>query len=105
MVTVKSVFGKAVALDSPTVVHVLRRHPETTKLGGLKRCILLTVSSPDYVLAGRYGENIAARMIRTGAFRGKWLVVPYDEGGRVKTAFIVSDVERLIRGRVMLWKR
>ena len=54
---------------------------------------------------GRYGENIAARRIDAGAFVGKWLMVPYEECGRVKTAFIASRVEKIMKRGVVLWKR
>lgn len=101
--SVKSVFGNDVILDS-IVKQVLRRHPEMTKLRDLKESISLAVASPDFVFAGRYGENIAARKIEAKAFKGKWMMVPYEEGGRVKTAFIVSSVEKIIR-RAVLWKR
>lgn len=97
--SVKSVFGNDVILDLSIVKQVLKRHPETAKLRDLKEGISLAVASPDFVFAGRYGENIAARKIEDGAFEGKWMMVPYKEGGRVKTAFIVSDVEKIIRRR------
>lgn len=102
--SVKSVFENDVILDS-IVKQVLRRHPETAKLRDLKEGISLAVASPDFVFAGRYGENIAARKIEAGTFEGKWMMVPYEEGGRVKTAFIVSSVEKIIRRRAVLWKR
>ena len=104
MKSVKSVFGKDVILGLSIVKQVLRRHPETAKLQDLKEDISLAVASPDFVFAGRYGENIAARKIEPGACKGKWMMVPYEEGGRVKTAFIVSSVEKIIRRRAVQWK-
>lgn len=103
MKSIKSVFGKDVVLDSSIVERVLRRHPEMAKLRDLKESISLAVACPDSVFRGRYGENIAARKIETGAFEGRWMMVPYEEGGRVKTAFIVSNVEKV--KKVVLWKR
>ncbi|KUO39039.1 MAG: hypothetical protein AVW05_02410 [Hadesarchaea archaeon DG-33] len=105
MKSVKSVFGNDVILDSSIVERVLRRHLEMAKLQDLEEIISLAVASPDFVFAGRYGENIAARKIEAGTFEGKWMMVPYEEGGRVKTAFIVSSVEKIIRRRAVLWKR
>ena len=105
MGSVKSVFGNHVILDLSIVEQVLRRHPEMAKLGDLKEGISLAVASPDFVFAGKYGENIAARKLEAGAFKGKWMMVPYEESGRVKTAFMVSNVEKTIRRRVVLWKR
>ena len=100
----KSVLGNEVILDATVIQHILKRHPELKKLQNLEEAILLAVASPDFVFSGRYGENIAARKVKTGAFRGKWIVVPYDEGGGIKTAFIISNVEKIKRRRVMLWK-
>jgi len=82
----------------------LKRHPELKKLQNLEENILLTVASPDFVLGGRYEESIAVKKLKMGAFKGKWIVVPYEEGGGTKTAFIVSNVKKIKRGRVVLWK-
>lgn len=103
MGSTKSVFGNAVTLDTTVIQHILKRHPELKKLENLDGYILLTVASPDFVFEGRYEENIAAKKIKTGAFKNKWIVVPYDESGRVKTAFIISNVDRIKRRRVVLW--
>lgn len=100
----KSVFGDKVALDTTVPQHILKRHPELKKLQNLEWDILRTVASPDFVFGGRYGENIAVKKIKTGVFKGKWIVVPYDEGGGIKTAFIISSVGRIKRMRVVLWK-
>lgn len=105
MRSVKSVFGNNVILDLSIIKQVLRRHPEMAKLGDLKENISLAVASPDFVFAGKYGENIAARKIEAGAFKGKWVMVPYEEDGKVKTAFMVSNVEKTIRRGIVLWKR
>ena len=102
---VKSVFGNEVTLDSAVVKHVLKRHPELKNLRDLKESISLTITSPDFVFEGRYGESIAARRIEAGMFRGKWLMVPYEEHGRVKTAFIASRAERIFKRGIALWKR
>ena len=103
MKSIKSVFGNDVVLDSSTVKQILRGHPEMAKLQDLKESISLAVACPDFVFAGRYREHIAARKIEAGAFEGRWMMVPYEEGGRVKTAFIVSNVEKV--KKVVLWKR
>ena len=104
MRSTKSIFGNEVVLSPSVIQHILKRHPELKKIQNLEDGILLTVASPDFVFAGRYQENIAAKKVRTEAFKEKWIVVPYDEGGVVKTAFITSDVGRIKRGRVVLWK-
>jgi hypothetical protein len=101
----KSVFGSEVALDASVIKHVLKRHPEMKKLRDLKGSVSLTITSPDFVFEGRYGESIAARKIEAGAFRGRWMMVPYEEGGRVKTAFIASKVQKILKRGIVLWKR
>ncbi|MBA7502614.1 hypothetical protein ES706_01207 [subsurface metagenome] len=73
------------------------------KLRDLKESISLAVACPDFVFGGKYGKNIAARKIEAEALEGRWMMVPYEEGGRVKTAFIVSNVEKV--KKVVLWKR
>jgi len=103
--SVKSVFGSKVILDTAVVKHVLKRHPEMKRLRNLKGSISLTITSPDFVFEGRYGENIAARRIEAGTFKDKWMMVPYEEYGRVKTAFIASKVEKLLKRGILLWKR
>jgi len=102
--SLKSVFGSEVTLDTAVVKHVLKRHPEMKRLRDLKGSISLTITSPDFVFKGRYGENIAARRIEAGVFEGKWMMVPYEEYGRVKTAFLASKVEKILK-RGILWKR
>jgi len=101
--SIKSVFGKDVVLDSSTVKQILRRHPEMAKLRDLKESISLAVACPDFVFRGKYGEHIAARKIEAEAFEGRWMIVAYEEGGRVKTAFVISSVEKI--KKVVLWKR
>ena len=102
---IKSVFDSEVTIDAAVIKHILIRHPEMRKLRDLEGSISLTITSPDFVFEGRYGENIAARKIRAGAFRGKWMMVPYEEGGRAKTAFIASKVEKIMKRGIVLWKR
>lgn len=104
MRSTRSVFGNEVTLDTTVLQHILKRHPELKKLQNLEGDILFTVASPDFVFGGKYEENIAARKIKAGAFKGKWIVVPYDESGQIKTAFIISNVEKIKRERVVLWK-
>jgi len=67
--------------------------------------ISLTIADPDFVFEGRYGENIAVRKIEETVPKDTWIVVPYTENGKVKTTFIISNIEKIIRRRAMLWKR
>jgi len=102
---VKSVFGNEITLDAAVIKHILKRHPEIGKLRNIEEAISRTIASPDFVFEGRYGETIAARRIKEEAFEGAWMMVPYEEGGRVKTTFIVSNIKKMIRRRAVLWKR
>lgn len=67
--------------------------------------VVTAVSEPDFVLAGKYGENIAVKRIVAGYFSGKWLLVPYQEGGDVSTVSATSQIEKMVGGRLILWKR
>ena len=60
-----------------------------------------TVEDPDYVILGAYGEHIAIRKYE----ESKYLVVPYTDGGEVKTAFITTKVNKMLTKRRLLWKR
>mgnify|MGYP007084791643 CR=1 FL=1 len=93
---VKSVFGNEIVLDAAVIKHILKRHPEIGKMQDIEEAISLTIASPDFVFEGRYGETIAARRIKEEAFKGAWMMVPYEEGGRVKTTFIVSNIEKIV---------
>ena len=37
-------------------------------------------------------------------YGAKYIIVPYDEGDEVRTAFITSDVDRILR-RGILWRQ
>jgi len=103
--SIESVFGNEVVLNTSTIEHVLKRHPEFKKFHDLEESIVSVAVPPDLVLAGRYGENIAAKKIMAGISKDKWLMVPYEEDGMVKTVFVVSDVEKLTKKRFVLWRR
>jgi len=102
--SIKSVFGNDVILDDTVIKHVLKRHPEIGKLQNIDEKISLAIADPDFVFEGRYGENIAVRKIEE-TVKDTWIVAPYTENGKVKTTFIVSNIEKIIRRRAMLWKR
>jgi len=56
------------------------------------------------VARGRHGEHIAIRYLGITPYGAKYIIVPYDEGGEVRTAFITSDVDRILKRRV-LWRQ
>ncbi len=97
-------FGKRVTLTGAGLEHILLRHPELGRIQGLADMILMAVEMPELVVAGRHGEHIAAKRMGIAGFKGKYLVVAYDDGGEVKTAFVTGRIEKIVRRRV-LWKR
>ncbi|MBC7218538.1 MAG: hypothetical protein H5T49_00160 [Hadesarchaea archaeon] len=104
LILTQSVFDNEVRLDFSTLRIVLSRHPEMAKVKQLDREVISAVSEPDYVLAGRHGENIAVRRIAAGFLRGGCLLVPYREGGEVCTVSAAKR-EKPLGGRLILWKR
>ncbi|MGC8816299.1 MAG: hypothetical protein ACP5PX_00550 [Candidatus Hadarchaeum sp.] len=105
MVTVQSVFDNDVNLDLVTLRVVLSRHPEMARLERLDQAVVAAVAEPDFVLAGRYGENLAVKRTGDGPSRGGWLVVPYREGEGVSTVFVTKRMEKMLERRLILWKR
>jgi hypothetical protein len=89
-----------VTLSKEAVNHMMSRHIELSSISDLAGAIRNTVEEPDYVVLGLHGEHIAVRRYQTS----NYLVVPYREGGEVKTAFITSNMTKLLR-REVIWKR
>jgi len=82
----------------------LVRHPELKRIRNLPNEIAETINRPEYIVRGLHGEHIAVRNIGLTLYGSKHLIVPYDEGGEVRTAFITSDVDRILKRRI-LWKQ
>lgn len=95
----RSVLGNKVSLSKDALNHILGRHGELEAMHDLVNEIGKTIEQPDFVIPGFYGEHLAIRR-----YRGRYLVVPYEEDGEVRTAFITSKVAKLLR-RQILWKR
>ena len=100
----KSVFHNNVSLTEDGLKHILLRHPELKKIPNLENEIVKTVNTPEYVVKGRHEEHIAIRYIGITPYGAKYIIVPYDEGDEVRTAFITSDVDRILR-RGILWRQ
>jgi hypothetical protein len=83
--------------------HIARRHPE---MRNQKEKVVETVSNPDWVLSGDFGELLAVRFYPKTPLTEKYLVVAYNEisaqDGFVITAYFTST---LWRGRKVVWKR
>ena len=90
METVLSLDAVPIRLTDERWRHIVEEHSE---LSGLMFEVLETVSNPDEVLAGNFGERLAIRRIRPG----KNLVVVYRENspsdGFVITAFLSRRTE------------
>lgn len=99
----KSVFNNNVSLTEDGLSHILLRHPELRGIPNLENEVAKTVNAPEYVVRELYGEHIAIRYIGITLYGAKYMAVPYDEGGEVRTEFITSDVDRIIR-RGVLWR-
>lgn len=95
----RSVLGQKVRLSTKAVNHMLSRHLELSAIRDLAAEIRRTVEEPEYVVLGVYGEHIAVRR-----YQERYVVVPYQEGGEVKTPFMTSKLGKLLR-RKILWKR
>jgi hypothetical protein len=66
-----------------------------------------TIESPDYVVAGWSGEQLALRECKTAPGGPKSLCVVYrelDRDGFVITAFFISKPQKLLR-RGVVWRR
>ena len=99
----KSVFHNNVSLTEDGLNHTLLRHPELKRMPNIENEIVKTVNAPERVVRGLHGGHIAIRYVGITVYGAKYMIVPYDEGGEVRTAFITSDVDRIIR-RGVLWR-
>lgn len=100
---IQSALGCDVTLTSDTLRHIRERHLERNDVSSdLLELILKVVEDPDFVLLGKYGEHIA---IRYNKELRRNLVVPFEENGKVKTAFISSKADKLLSTRKIVWKR
>lgn len=99
ILTCASVFGTAVILDSRTIKHIKKRHPEVLQLPDLYANIKTTIESPDFVTKGHINEVVALKKI---AGTHKFLAVFYIEGSRIKTLFITSKPDSFKR-RGVIW--
>jgi len=100
----KSAFKNVVVLSNDGLSHILLRHPELGRVRDLEDVLMSAVKAPDFIVKGRYGEHIAVRYIPDFPLRAKFLIVAYDEGGEVRTAFVTSKPHK-IREREVIWSR
>lgn len=103
MVIVRSRNGVPVRLTEERWRHIMHRHPE---MDSLRERVLETVSEPEIIQRGDFGELLAIRFYPQTPLTSKNVVVAYREisskDGFVLTAYLVN---RPSARRVIIWKR
>ena len=73
-------------------------------MSGLSYEVLETINEPEEIIVGDEGELIAIKK-----FNNKYMVVIYREvsynNGFVITAFLTSEIERIKKQRMIIWKK
>lgn len=102
MLIVGSHNGVPVRLTEERWQHIVRRHPE---MAAQKERVLETVSAPEIVQEGDFGELLAIRLYRDTPLSSKYLVVAYREvapvEGFILTAYFTT---RPSARRKAIWK-
>ena len=103
MLIVRSQNGVPVRLTEERWQHIVRRHPEMSQQ---RKRILETLSEPDIIQKGDFGELLAIRFYIETPLTSKYLVVVYrevsSEDGFILTAYLAN---RPSARRVTMWKR
>lgn len=103
MIIVKSKNNVSLRLTKERWNHIVLRHPE---LDGQKEQVLETVTEPDLIQQGDFGEFIAIKFYERTPLTSKYLVVIYKEvkdtdGFIITTYYASKPSER----RKIVWKR
>jgi hypothetical protein len=102
MIIVESHNKIPVRLTTERWAHIINRHPE---MASLRERVLETVSAPDYIQAGDFGELLAVRFYPRTPLTQKFLVVAYREqaenDGVILTAYLAR---RPSSRRKIIWK-
>jgi hypothetical protein len=103
MLIVRSRSGVPIRLTDERWRHVAARHPEMSQL---REQVLETLSEPDMIQAGDFGELLAVRLWPTTPLTRKFMIVAYREvdptDGFILTAYLTS---RPSKARQVLWTR
>jgi len=102
MIIVRSKRGVPIRLTGERWEHIIRRHPE---MRGQKDKLLETISNPELIQQGDFGELLAIKLYSDTPLTQKYLVVVYKEidkeDGLVLTAyFTIKPLER----RSVIWR-
>jgi len=102
MLIVKSIDGLSIRLTEERWDHIRNRHPE---MEGLRASILETVSDPELIQQGDYGELLAIRFYPRTPLTRKYLVVVYKkisaDDGFILTSYLAA---RPSSRRITIWK-
>lgn len=103
MIIVRSKQDVPIRLSVERWEHIIRRHPE---MKNEKNRVLETVSNPEFIQQGDFGEFLAIKFYDDTPLTRKYLVVAYKEidkeDGFVITAYLTT---KLLERRPILWKR
>ena len=100
----KSKSNKSIRLTAERWFHIIESHDY---MAGYFYDTLETISDPDYVVAGKREDLLAAKFYRKTHISSKFLIVVYKERnkeGFVITAFMTSNIDNILR-RKILWQR
>ena len=101
--TARSKSGALIRLSEERWEHIVRRHPE---MANQRERILETISDPDLVQEGDFGELLAIKFFRDTPLSEKFLVVVYKETGeRSGLVFTAYFTSRPSRRRRVIWMR
>ena len=103
MVVVYSKNKVPIRLTQERWEHITRRHPE---MENQKEKVENTISDPDIIQNGDFGELLAIRLYSTASLMRRYLVVVYkestDQDGFVVTAYFTRSPSKRRR---IIWKR
>jgi len=103
--TTKSKNNKAIKLTAERWFHIIESHDY---MAGYFHDVLETISDPDYVVAGKKEELLAAKFYKKTHISPKYLIVVYKEKnkeGFVITAFMTLKIDNVLKRRGILWRR
>lgn len=103
MIIVKSTNKIPIRLTKERWNHIIMRHPE---MNGQKERVLETISKPEMIQEGDFGELIALRFYEKSPLTSKYLAAIYkeatDKDGFIITAYYTAKPSER---RKIIWKR
>ncbi len=102
MIVVYSKNSVPIRLTQERWAHITGRHPE---LENQKEKVGETVSNPDLIQKGDFGEFLAIRFYTTTPLAQKYLVVAYKEAGQDGFILTAYFTHAFLKRRPMIWKR